>query len=72
MTIVVNRNAVSSCVCIGCHIALGSAEERVQGVRGRREGPLHFNCATAAEKRVDVAMALRYLQAVNGNGVSAR
>ncbi len=70
MTVVINRSVVPSTsqVCIACRIALGSAEKSVQGVRGRKEGPLHEQCATPAERRVDSA---RQLQATNSNGNGA-
>ena len=61
------RNDVSSKasgpVCITCFVALGSAEKPVQGMRGRKEGPKHKDCATEEEKR---------LQATRGNGASVR
>ncbi|OHA91687.1 MAG: hypothetical protein A2665_01925 [Candidatus Zambryskibacteria bacterium RIFCSPHIGHO2_01_FULL_46_30] len=50
-------------VCITCFVALGSAEESVQGVRGGKEGPKHKDCATPAE---------RQLSTTRGNGASAR
>ena len=70
MTFVLNKSAVSSAVvCISCYVELGSAEKSVQGVRGKKEGPLHDQCATPAERRVDSARAR--LQATNGNGSDA-
>ncbi len=71
MTAVLNRSVVPSQVCIGCHVELGSAEKSVRGVRGRREGPLHNQCATPVERRLEAARDYRS-QATNGNGASAR
>jgi len=56
-------NKVSGPVCITCFVALGSAEEPVRGMRGRKEGPKHKDCATPEERK---------LQATRGNGISAR
>ncbi len=68
MTAVMNKSAVPGQVCIACFIALGSAEKSVQGVRGLKEGPLHEQCATPAERRL-----MMYRQvATNGNGASAQ
>lgn len=66
MTVVLNRSAAPSQVCIGCHVALGSAEKSVQGMRGRKEGPLHDQCATPTERRLEAARA----RSQNGNGAS--
>ena len=53
----------SGSVCITCFVALGSAEKPVQGMRGRKGGPKHKDCATVEE---------RELQATRGNGASVR
>jgi len=38
--------------CIACLIGFGSAEQSIQGVRGLKEGPLHYLCASPAEQRI--------------------
>lgn len=70
MTAVLNRSVIPSQVCIACRIALGSAEQSVQGVRGHKEGPLHSQCATPVERRLEAARA--YRSNGNGSGASAR
>ena len=72
MTVVINRSAVSpAIVCIACRVALGSAEKSVQGVRGKMEGPLHDQCATPTERRLEATRASQYSQATNSNGSGA-
>jgi len=52
MEAVLERSIVSGQACVACFIVLGSAEQSIQGVRGLKEGPLHYLCASPAEQRI--------------------
>ena len=59
------RDVMGGGVCIGCSVALGSAEEAIPGVRRGKEGPLHQSCAST----VEIRLASLRGGSVSGNGM---